>query len=1030
MTGTIPSDIICSWTKIQELTLGVNEISGTIDPCICTLTDIFLISFTESEITGPLPECIGQLTQMKYAWFDSNFLTGTVPDLSSWTDLQQMDLSANLFSGSFPDVSYSLNATVVNVGANNFSGIIPDWLCDLTHLKTLNFQSNEFEGYLPTCVDNLVNMVSFRAAGNNLVGDLPPQIGYMTKVKYLALSSNQFTGVLPSTFSQMDSLLWLDVSNNPFGVTVLDLVYPILTLSNLMYLNIANCSLTGKLDYQLFWNDELESGFVFLNLVNFDMSHNHISGTIPSIVQWWYSLLRLDMSDNDFYGELPPAMASFQSVIINGNPDLHSTEGALPPYLTADESNSVVNNTGHFSCPVTHSKSGDEFMLDPDYYDFSLCACAGNYYGINGTCQPCLSNAYCPGAQTVHVNPGYFPIPSAQQPQLLIPCQTVGLSGQTACNPDGTAPFVCADGHIGRKCAQCKLHHYMYGGRCRNCSDADAGVSAMILVVVVFGVLFIVYRLRPTVRPRGDSFRFSTSSVNISAIQKQQQQNRSGDMTPPELESPHFIPDPETSRDSSFMTSSGRTSSSSSGVDGGGGLDSASKFISMSNMSTMVESPMTTSRMSNSSSPMDTTRFLTPTFEHSKTIPSSSPASTMDDGDMHIGGGISGGAGRLTGEDLVEVKNDKISAMPRGLTSAGTFKITQLYLQMVSSVFSIHFPWPELLSPFSNSASVISLSIGQIFGFGCWLSDPTSYIQNFYMSLAMPGTLMGIGLVLFLIVLFLSYMLPSIRRRFGEILICDFIRYEAYVLFLFYLPTAKLVMSTFNCETDPISGIRYVAASPYVECSSTSEWAGVLPAAIVLLLVYILGFPLVLFIWLVRRRQILITYKMNRRLGFVYQPFRVFWFEFVLILRSLLLSISTSLLPASSALRNFVVLIVLSTAITLHLSIKPFRTRSDNVLEMLSLFSVVITFGAGLIFDIAASHNAQHGTDGGDVLAVAWLVLLIAAFVLAAIVFTLAKNVWHDMSEANSGVVMWFRRNVFSHFQRATPTITISSNSS
>jgi len=121
---------------------------------------------------------------------------------------------------------------------------------------------------------------------------------------------------------------------------------------------------------------------------------------------------------------------------------------------------------------------------------------------------------------------------------------------------------------------------------------------------------------------------------------------------------------------------------------------------------------------------------------------------------------------------------------------------------------------------------------------------------------------------------------------------------------------------------------------------------------VILLVVFVFGLPALLVFIMVKYRHRLMESPLQRTIGFIYMPFKkkLFYFGYVQIGRSLLLSIFIGILPESSTFRRLLILISLLSFLVAQIHLWPYIHESDNYLETASLMCLIITYAAGLSF--------------------------------------------------------------------------------
>ncbi|XP_031281003.1 MDIS1-interacting receptor like kinase 2-like [Pistacia vera] len=158
------------------------------------------------------------------------------------------------------------------------------------------------------------NWCTFKAqipllSNNNLTGIIPPEIGRLSNLNRLDFSLNKLVGTIPSTIGHLSKLISLDLSDNNFiGLIPSE----IRNLQSLTRLYLQHNSLTGNIPSQLGEIHARQS-------LHIDLSHNHLSGTIPKSLQTVYYI---DLSYNNLEGEIPIGLQSQGQQQFSGNKGL------------------------------------------------------------------------------------------------------------------------------------------------------------------------------------------------------------------------------------------------------------------------------------------------------------------------------------------------------------------------------------------------------------------------------------------------------------------------------------------------------------------------------------------------------------------------------------------------------------------------------------------------------------------------------------------------------------------------------------
>jgi len=173
---------------------------------------------------------------------------------------------------------------------------------------------------------------------------------------------------------------------------------------------------------------------------------------------------------------------------------------------------------------------------------------------------------------------------------------------------------------------------------------------------------------------------------------------------------------------------------------------------------------------------------------------------------------------------------------------------------------------------------------------------------------------------------------------------------------LVYMSLSMLMTTYFSVSIKALSGFSctltdgYLNAYPWIECSvsRSTEFPVILALSVVCFVVYTVGVPLVSAYQLFKHRSSLGSDPaIATRLGFLYGPYRpgCFWWEYVVILRRLVLALAITLVPfTQQQLESAIVMAVLVVSVALQHAFEPFATRLENRLEMLSLYTLLLSF--------------------------------------------------------------------------------------
>ncbi|THG20536.1 hypothetical protein TEA_023418 [Camellia sinensis var. sinensis] len=246
--GVLPESISNLSTKLTDLSLTYNQLSGDVPAGICNLINLENLFLAGNQFTGNIPPNIGQLQKLQEFALLENQFSGNIPNsFGNLTLLSKFSLAENKLHGSIPaSLGKCKNLVLLDLSANNLSGTIPKEVFDISSLSILlNLSQNHLTGSLPLNIGNLINLGSLDLSENKLLGEIPVTLGSCVKLEILYLQANLFQGTTPSSLRFLRGIQVLDLSHN---------------------------NLSGKI------SDYLE-GFEFLQELN--LSFNDFDGEVP-----------------------------------------------------------------------------------------------------------------------------------------------------------------------------------------------------------------------------------------------------------------------------------------------------------------------------------------------------------------------------------------------------------------------------------------------------------------------------------------------------------------------------------------------------------------------------------------------------------------------------------------------------------------------------------------------------------------------------------------------------------------------------
>lgn len=232
--------------------------------------------------------------------------------------------------------------TAITISLFGITTNIPESLYEITSLLHLDIGANGLTGTISPKIGQLVNIVSLFADTNKLTGPLPATFSNLAQLVIIYLSANTLTSIPKSALMGCVSLLLIDISNNAFTGLLPDL--PI----NMVSISAAGNSFSGPIpDLSYLYLSALDLGYNQFNgtissfgnpdyLNTISLAGNQLSGTIPASLSLLTALTTLDLSNNKFTGELPDMSAMTELAQLDvANNSLSGVLGAngFPPHL-------------------------------------------------------------------------------------------------------------------------------------------------------------------------------------------------------------------------------------------------------------------------------------------------------------------------------------------------------------------------------------------------------------------------------------------------------------------------------------------------------------------------------------------------------------------------------------------------------------------------------------------------------------------------------------------------------------------------
>jgi hypothetical protein len=202
--------------------------------------------------------------------------------------------------------------------------------------------------------------------------------------------------------------------------------------------------------------------------------------------------------------------------------------------------------------------------------------------------------------------------------------------------------------------------------------------------------------------------------------------------------------------------------------------------------------------------------------------------------------------------------------------------------------------------------------------------------------------------------------------------------FTAFLLltFLFLIGTSTVVFNYFKCRVfvDNVYGnSRYLYRDYSVDCDST-RYISYLPWAILMILVYPIGIPLLYFCLLWKHRETLrdpVALEREELLGYPkvghlhflvesYAP-KYYYFEVIECVRRLSLASAIGLASPNSVLSPTLGILISLCFIYVFIKFEPFQKKEDSDLSVMLIYSLTLLFLAALLIKVD-----ETSSDEGD----------------------------------------------------------------
>ncbi|XP_054804402.1 probable inactive leucine-rich repeat receptor-like protein kinase At3g03770 [Prosopis cineraria] len=192
--GSIPQEL-SSLSNLHTLILDENMLAGQLPNWMDSFPALTVLSLKNNRFNGSLPDSLGSLENLRILSLANNHFYGMVPDLSRLKNLEVLDLDSNAFGPQFPQLGTKLATLILR--NNSFRSGIPSEVTSYYQLERLDISLNTFVGPFQPALLSLPSITYLNISRNKLTGMVFENMSCNSELEVVDLSSNLLTGKLP-----------------------------------------------------------------------------------------------------------------------------------------------------------------------------------------------------------------------------------------------------------------------------------------------------------------------------------------------------------------------------------------------------------------------------------------------------------------------------------------------------------------------------------------------------------------------------------------------------------------------------------------------------------------------------------------------------------------------------------------------------------------------------------------------------------------------------------------------------------------
>ncbi|KAL5130981.1 Receptor-like protein EIX2 [Glycine soja] len=338
---------------------------------------------------------------------EGNQIKGTLPDLSIFSVLKTLDLSANQLNGKTPESSkFPSLLESLSIRSNNLEGGIPKSFGNACALRSLDMSNNSLSEEFPMIIHYLSGCARYSLEqlylGMNQINGTLPDFSIFSILKELDLHGNKLNGEIPKDYKFPPQLKRLDMQSNSLKGVLTD--YHFANMSMLYFLELSDNSLLS-LAFRQNWVPPFQLSYIGLRSCklgpvfpkwletqnqfgDIDISNAGIADMVP---KWFWANLAfreeisMNISYNNLHGIIPnfPLKNLYHSLILGSN----QFDGPIPPFLRGslylDLSKNKFSDSRSFLCVNGTVESLYQLDISNNHFSGKIPDCWSHFKSLS-----------------------------------------------------------------------------------------------------------------------------------------------------------------------------------------------------------------------------------------------------------------------------------------------------------------------------------------------------------------------------------------------------------------------------------------------------------------------------------------------------------------------------------------------------------------------------------------------------------------------------------------------------------------------